>query len=217
MCRSIAGLVVVGERLVIVTTALARSAVTFPGRLDGTLDCGQHLSRGGTDGRLPLRDPTYQIEAPIEQVWQALRDFDHYPTWSKGIFHAQQLKQGNADGLGDNIRYKVKGRLPFTLAFDATVTEADPPRILELRAPGDLEGIGRWTLSQHGTITTAQYTWDVRSNKRWMNLLASLARPLFEWNHDGVMREAGRGLARFLDVRLISIQVGSRRSALSPG
>jgi Polyketide cyclase / dehydrase and lipid transport len=159
---------------------------------------------------------TYQIEAPIEQVWQALRDFDHYPTWSKGIFHAQRLQSGPADGVGDKIRYRVKGRLPFTLAFDATVAQADPPRTLELRAFGELEGVGRWMLSQHGTITTAQYTWDVRTNKRWMNLLAPLARPIFEWNHDGVMRDAGYGLARFLGARLISIQVGSRRSSKSP-
>jgi hypothetical protein len=118
--------------------------------------------------------------------------------------------------VGDKIRYKVKGRLPFTLAFDATVTQADPPQVLELRAFGELEGIGRWTLSQHGTITTAQYTWDVRSNKRWMNLLAPLARPLFEWNHDGAMRDAGHGLARFLGARLVSIQVGARGNSNSP-
>jgi uncharacterized protein YndB with AHSA1/START domain len=159
---------------------------------------------------------TYQIEAPIQQVWQAFRDFDRYPTWSKGIFHAQQLKLGHADDVGDKIRYKVKGRLPFTLAFDATLTQVDPPRVLELQARGDLEGVGRWTLSQDGTITTAQYTWDVRSTKRWMNLLAPLARPLFEWNHDGVMRDAGHGLARYLGARLVSIQVDARRNSNSP-
>jgi uncharacterized protein YndB with AHSA1/START domain len=159
---------------------------------------------------------TYEIEAPIEQVWQALRDFDRYPTWSKGIFHAQQLESGAAGGVGDKIRYQVKGRLPFTLAFDATVAQADSPRILELRASGELDGVGRWTLSQHGTATTARYTWDVCTNKRWMNLVAPLARPIFEWNHDGVMRDAGHGLARYLGARLISIQVGSRHSSNTP-
>jgi Polyketide cyclase / dehydrase and lipid transport len=159
---------------------------------------------------------TYQIEAPIDRVWQTLRDFDHYPTWSSGSFHAKQLEAGAADGVGAKIRYKVKGRLPFTLTFDATVTQADPPQVLALRVLGDLEGVGRWTLSQHGTVTTAEYTWDVRTNKRWMNLLAPLARPIFERNHDGVMRDAGQDLARFLDARLISIQIGSRSSSSSP-
>jgi uncharacterized protein YndB with AHSA1/START domain len=153
---------------------------------------------------------TYQIEAPIDQVWQALRDFDHFPTWSSGSFHAKQLESGAAaDGVGEKVRFKVRGRLPFTLAFDATIVQADPPRTLELRALGELEGVGRWTLSQEETATFAKYTWDVRTNKRWMNLAAPLARPIFGWNHDGVMRDFGQDLARFLDARLLSVQVGS--------
>ena len=34
--------------------------------------------------------------------------------------------------------------------------------------------------------------------------LAPLARPLFAWNHDYVMRNGGRGLARLLDARLLA-------------
>jgi uncharacterized protein YndB with AHSA1/START domain len=158
---------------------------------------------------------TFEIEAPIEQVWLALRNVDDYATWSSGMIHAQQLEAGANDGVGDRIRYKVKGRLPYTLAYDAMVVQVAPPRVLELRAIGELEGVGRWTLSQHGKATTAQYTWDVRTNKRWMNLVAPLARPIFKWNHDGVMRDAGHGLARYLDARLIGLQVGSRHSSNS--
>ena len=39
-----------------------------------------------------------------------------------------------------------------------------------------------------------------------MNLLAPLARPLFRWNHDAIMREGGVALARRLNVRLVSIK-----------
>jgi hypothetical protein len=156
---------------------------------------------------------TYRLQAPIEQVWQTLRDFDSYPGWSKGVFHAKQLEPGAEGGEGDRIQFKIKGRLPFTLSFEATLSKAQPPRLLELRAVGELEGVGRWTLSQQGAVTTAQYTWDVRTTKRWMNLLAPLARPVFAWNHDGVMREAGQGLARRLGTRLISLQVDARPSA----
>lgn len=159
---------------------------------------------------------TYKVEAPIEQVWQTVRDLDHYPSWAKGIFYAQQLESGAVDGVGDKIRHKVKGRLPYTLVLEFTVSQADPPRFLELRAIGELVGVGRWTLRQHEATTTAEYTWDVRTTKRWMNLLAPLARPLFEWNHDGVMRDAGQGLAHLLGARLVSIEVGSRHSSSSP-
>jgi uncharacterized protein YndB with AHSA1/START domain len=153
---------------------------------------------------------TYEIQAPAEVVWKAISDFRQYPAWSKGIFEASQLEPGHVDGVGARVRYKIKGRLPFTLAFDATITRAEPPRVLELQAEGELEGLGRWTLQQNENITTVQYTWNVRTNKRWMNLVAPLARPLFEWNHDGVMREAGQGLARYLDAPLVAIQVMSR-------
>jgi hypothetical protein len=155
----------------------------------------------------------YQLEAPIEEVWRALRDFTSYPGWSKGIFRAQPLQPRAEGGEDGRIRFKVKGRLPFTLSFDATLTKDDPPQLLELRAVGELEGVGRWTLSQQGAVTTAQYTWDVRTTKRWMNLLAPLARPIFAWNHDGVMREAGHGLARHLGTRLISLHTGARSRA----
>jgi hypothetical protein len=44
----------------------------------------------------------------------------------------------------------------------------------------------------------------VRTNKRWMTLIAPLARPAFEWNHDWVMRNGGEGLARLLGARLLA-------------
>ena len=160
---------------------------------------------------------TCEIQAPMEQVWDALRDFGSYPTWQEHIVQAQMIESGGSDGVGEKIRLKVKGRLPFTLAIGITVTQADPPRTLELRALGELEGVGRWTLSQHVATTTASFTWDVRTTKRWMNLLAPLARPFFERNHDGVMREFGQDLARFLGARLIRIEVGSRARSNSPG
>jgi hypothetical protein len=153
---------------------------------------------------------TYEIQAPAEKVWSKLRDFGRYPAWSRGIVAARELEPGDEDGVGAKIRYTIKGRLPFTLVLDATITRADAPRTLELQAMGELEGVGRWTLQQHQEITTAQYTWDVRTTKRWMNLVAPLARPLFNWNHDSVMRAFGEGLARSLGAQLIAIQLQSR-------
>ena len=39
------------------------------------------------------------------------------------------------------------------------------------------------------------YEWNVATTKAWMNLLAPLARPVFEWNHDWVMARGGEGIA----------------------
>jgi hypothetical protein len=43
----------------------------------------------------------------------------------------------------------------------------------------------------------------VKTTEWWMNLLAPIARPLFAWNHDVVMRQGGEGLARLLGTRLL--------------
>ena len=41
-----------------------------------------------------------------------------------------------------------------------------------------------------------------------MNLLAPLARPIFAWNHDFVMRNGADGLSRLLGARLLTASGG---------
>jgi hypothetical protein len=48
------------------------------------------------------------------------------------------------------------------------------------------------------------YEWNVATSKAWMNLLAPVARPVFEWNHDWVMARGGEGMARLLDCKLLA-------------
>ena len=44
------------------------------------------------------------------------------------------------------------------------------------------------------------YEWNVHTTKRWMNAMAPLLRPVFEWNHNWVMRNGGAGIAELLGV-----------------
>ena len=43
----------------------------------------------------------------------------------------------------------------------------------------------------------------MRTSRAWMNRLAPVARPLFAWNHDAVMRQGAAGLAALLDAPLL--------------
>jgi carbon monoxide dehydrogenase subunit G len=149
---------------------------------------------------------TWQLQAPIQQVWAALNDLEHLPVWYRGVQQVQELAPGDAQGVGRRVRYVIKGRLPLRLAFEATTTRSLPPQDQELRAEGELTGTGRWSLDQHGQVTTVRYHWDVRTTRPWMNLLAPLARPLFTWNSQGVMLQAGQGLALFLGVPLVDAE-----------
>jgi hypothetical protein len=87
--------------------------------------------------------------------------------------------------------------------FDLRVTRNERPWLLEGQATGVLEGLGRWTLTRQEGGTTVNYLWAVRTTRWWMNLLAPIARPFFTRNHDAVMTNGGKSLARHLKARLL--------------
>jgi len=47
-----------------------------------------------------------------------------------------------------------------------------------------------------GVVTVVRDEWHLRSNRCWINIVAPLARPLFKWNHDQVIRQGAEGMAR---------------------
>jgi hypothetical protein len=53
-------------------------------------------------------------------------------------------------------------------------------------------------------FTRVTYDWRISTTQAWMNLLAPLARPVFVWNHDTIMKEGGRAIAAHLGVRLLA-------------
>jgi uncharacterized protein YndB with AHSA1/START domain len=134
----------------------------------------------------------WQLEAPIEEVWEELHHSERWPQWWKGVESVIELRAGDESGVGALHRCVWKSRLPYKLAFNMQTTRVQSPHTLEGVARGELEGTGRWRLSHKDGITTVRYTWQVRTTKPWMRVLAPLARPIFEWNHDVVMRQGGR-------------------------
>jgi hypothetical protein len=108
--------------------------------------------------------------------------------------------------LEPDERYRIawRSRIPYQLEFDFTVRELDEPRSMSGEATGALAGTGHWRLFEQDGITAVTYERDVRTTKRWMNLIAPVARPVFADNHDVVMRGGGEGLARRLDCNLLA-------------
>ena len=133
------------------------------------------------------------IEAPIERVWDELFDVAAWPQWWKGVTDARELEPGDPDGVGKVFSISWRSFLPYDLTFVTTVTDVEKPTLMQGSAEGGLTGTGRWRLFHHGGVTAVTYEWDVRTTKAWMNALAPLARPIFEWNHDYVMRHGRRG------------------------
>jgi hypothetical protein len=145
---------------------------------------------------------TWCVDAPIGPVFEAIHDAERWPDWWRGVERVVEVVAGDEDGVGSVSRYTWKSRLPYRLEFDMRATRVERPWLIEGEATGELAGRGRWRLFE-GQGTAVTYEWDVRTTNPWMNALAPIARPVFTWNHDLVMRQGGIGLARRLGVRLL--------------
>lgn len=146
----------------------------------------------------------WQIDSAIDRVWDAIVAVEAWSRWWRFVHAVKELEKGDADGLGTLRKYTWSSRLPYRLSFAMRVTRVIRPTCLEAVAVGDLAGRGRWQLAAEGTTTRVRYDWTVITTKRWMNALAPLLEPAFRWNHNQVMAEGGRGLARHLDARLLA-------------
>ena len=148
---------------------------------------------------------TWLLEARAEPVWDAIYEAERWPSWWKGVTGTREVEHGQPDGIGRRFTIAWRSFLPYDLEFEMTVVALERPHLLEGRAAGELEGTGRWRLFEHGGTTAVVYEWNVRTTKAWMNVLAPIARPIFEWNHDYVMRRGGEGIARHLGVRALAM------------
>jgi hypothetical protein len=105
--------------------------------------------------------------------------------------------------VGRLCRFTWRRRLPCDLSFESHTTRSEPPYLIEGTATRELVGVGRWRLYE-GRGTALVYEWNVRTSRPCMNRLAPVARPVFAWNRDAVMRQGAEGLARLLDAPLLA-------------
>lgn len=147
----------------------------------------------------------WHFAAPIDCIWDGLYAVEAWPKWWKYVQSVEELEPGDATGLGAVRRYTWGSRLPYSLSFLMRTTVVKSPHLLEGVAQGELNGVGRWSLSQEGVTTHVQYDWQVSTSRAWMNALAPILAPMFRWNHDEVMAEGARGLARYLGVRQVEV------------
>ena len=151
---------------------------------------------------------TWRIDAPLPMVCDAIYHCLSWPTWWEGVENVEEIAPGDAAGIGSRLRFIWKGHLPYRLTFDIRVTSAVPLKSIEGQASGELVGIGCWQFSGDGPVSVVRYEWKVRTNRRWLNFISLIAKPLIQWNHDQVMRQGGEGLARLLNARLVSLAFG---------
>ena len=147
----------------------------------------------------------WRIDAPIEKVWNEIYHTEYWPDWWKGVLKVEELKEGDDLGVGSIRKYTWRTKLPYKLIFEIETVKVEPMRYLEGVSKGELDGTGIWRFSSEGDTTTARYDWLVNTTKTWMNVLAPMAKPLFEWNHKVVMRWGAESLSKRLDAKVIEL------------
>ncbi len=146
----------------------------------------------------------WRFDAPLEKVWACIKDSETWSDWWKGVLKVEKLKDGDANGIGAIHRSTWKSALPYKLVFDSETVRIEELKLIEVRAFGELDGTGLWTLTaENPHQTRVQYDWTVKTTKSWMNFLAPIAKPFFRWNHDTIMNWGGAGLAKKLNCKLL--------------
>jgi uncharacterized protein YndB with AHSA1/START domain len=142
----------------------------------------------------------WRIEAPVERVWTELTRPDDWPRWWRAVKRVELVAPGDADGIGAERRFTWRTALPYELTFLMRTTLIEPMRVIEARASGELDGVGRWTLTPDGQASLVRYDWQVELGRPWMRALAPVLRGLFAWNHNVVMGWGYEGLSRRLAI-----------------
>jgi hypothetical protein len=146
----------------------------------------------------------WQLQAPINDVWNAIYESEDWPLWWKSVKSVNEIEKGDEQGIGSVRVYKMKTAFLYQLIFQLKVTDRSDHQFLKGKAIGDLEGTGSWVFTEQAGICFVECHWHVRTNIAWMNWLAFLLEPVFRYNHTLVMRDGARSLARKLNAALLS-------------
>lgn len=137
-------------------------------------------------------DNLWRVNASPAAVWQVLTRVEAWPQWWPGLPVAEPADDTVAPGSRAHLL--VTSPIGLSLDFDIELRDIRTERFAGFTATGDLRGVGEWSLSRNGPITTIESTWCVTTTRRSIRLLRPLAARL----HDSVMRAGERGLAAHL-------------------
>lgn len=148
----------------------------------------------------------WELEAPIDRVFDLLSHPEDFQRWWPSVTRSERLEEGDEDGVGAIAEYTLRSPVFYSMDFQAKALEVERPRRIHTLVRGDLIGTGTYELEQLEGRTMIRFLWYVSTTRRWMNVVAPLARPLFVWAHHHVMREGAVAMAAQFGGRLIGIK-----------
>lgn len=137
----------------------------------------------------------WRVEGELEEVAAILSDAPDLVRWWPSVYlEIKQLEPGDENGIGRVIDLYTKGWLPYTLRWSFRVTESNYPHGFAIKAMGDFDGRGIWTLEPDGRFTDITYDWKIRADKPLFRYFSFLLKPIFSANHEWAMRKGEESL-----------------------
>jgi hypothetical protein len=140
--------------------------------------------------------------ANVAEVYDVLARGELLPLWWKGVYlEAEKLTPGDTPTVGDKLRVRARGFLPYHLNFIVEAAELVPNRRVVVRTQGDFDGRWSATLSPTPSGVCVDLVWEVTVLRPILRLLAPLLRLAFAWNHRWTTPRGEKGLREFLAAR----------------
>jgi uncharacterized protein YndB with AHSA1/START domain len=148
----------------------------------------------------------WDVDAPQQQVFEALADARTYPLWWKPVYI--DVEGECEPAVGCTTEQHFKGKLPYTLRTTSEIVKYDPPNGFSVEVVGDLTGSGVWTLTPRDGLVHVRFDWTVFADRWFLKLLTPVARPLFRYNHDWSAERCRDGLEPYARLRAGINQTG---------
>ena len=142
----------------------------------------------------------WELPGPkVRQVYDVLSRGELLPQWWKGVYlEAEKLTPGDYPKVGDRVRVRARGFLPYELNFIVEAVELEPERRVVVRTIGDFDGLWSATLTQTETGVRVDLVWEVTVLRPILRFLAPLLRPAFAWNHRWTTPRGEKGLREYM-------------------
>lgn len=141
-------------------------------------------------------------DASVDEVYDVLAHGELLPSWWKGVYlGAEKLTSSDEPKVGDRVRVRARGFLPYELNFIVEAVELEPGRRVVVKTIGDFDGRWSASLSRHNGGAHVDIIWEVTVLRPILRLLAPLLRPAFAWNHRWTTPRGETGLGEYLAER----------------
>lgn len=144
----------------------------------------------------------WRVRGSVQEVSDIIGDAAGFARWWPAfVLGSEQVKAGDASGVGTVYAWRLKGWLPYVIRFHTRVLESHPPYGYSIEAFGDLTGRGVWGFEQDGDWVNITYDWRVSADRPLLRYGSFIAKPLLASNHRWAMLRGEESLRLELERR----------------